>query len=130
MPVYTLESEVQGDDILFQLSVAQPEGPVKVLQQWIAETSNDATTAGLLAMGFMLPWQPIESAPKDGTWVMLDDVNDPDPMMCAFQWDEKENCWMSFAGNGWEGEPPTHWRPWPTRPPRPVLDGDIEETPA
>ncbi len=126
MPKYIIESEAMGDDILLRLSMESPDGAVRELTNWIAETSNAATTAGLQEMGFMLPWAPIADAPKDGTWVILADENDPDPLMVAFQWWRGDELtggsegpwegWMSHAGNPWEGAPPTHFRPWPANP--------------
>ena len=68
----------------------------------------------------MSGWQPIETAPKDNTRILLHDVY------------ERERPWATFVGawgtwihnDGWHSIPgayakrPTHWMPLP-EPPKP-----------
>lgn len=71
----------------------------------------------------MTDWQPIETAPRDGTevlvgvWAVFDEWDDGEhrpPIWCA---------WVSCAGpgddfgcEGWNGAPATHWQPLPEPP--------------
>jgi hypothetical protein len=67
------------------------------------------------------PWRPIETAPKDGRWMLIydsagpgpkrddDDYPDWPPVMTA-RW-ERENGWTG-EGRIWP-EDPTHWMPIP-----------------
>lgn len=82
----------------------------------------------------MSEWQPIDSAPKDGTWILLsggeinDDWNAPaDPPVVCGQWTNwlngdtiPEGRWQfAWYDGGFYGEyqNPTHWMPAP-KPPR------------
>lgn len=81
-------------------------------------------------------WQPIVSAPKDGSviilaneiavyagawspavkgdgwpWVLFEDINCHDPAGCCDHEDDER-----VACNGWTEEAPTHWMPLPTFP--------------
>lgn len=57
-------------------------------------------------------WQPIESAPKDGTYVVVYRPNLGRRAICVEQFDGTIWC----AGDGfWPGEP-THWMPLPALP--------------
>jgi hypothetical protein len=78
-------------------------------------------------------WQPIETAPRDGTQVLLyapgrltygawsepsttprikyQDGFAPEP-----EWDEFEPYWASWDGGFTEKAPPTHWMPLPPPP--------------
>jgi hypothetical protein len=64
----------------------------------------------------MTHWQPIETAPKDGTRVLL--YIDEDEGPCIGKWDidfwQKPN-WCMEAGDYWSGA--THWQPLPAPPP-------------
>ena len=52
---------------------------------------------------------PIESAPKDGTLVLLAKENDPKwPMRCRW--------WQGTHWRGWDCEDATHWQPLPAPP--------------
>ena len=54
-------------------------------------------------------WQPIETAPKDGTLVLLCKANDPGwPMRCR-RW--QEDHWR-----GQDADEATHWMPLPDPP--------------
>jgi len=78
----------------------------------------------------MMDWQPIETAPKDGTWVILgggktteepmgDDKVDVKRPVVAF-WNE--NSWKGWEFCYWDGawregyENPTHWMSLTTPP--------------
>ena len=71
----------------------------------------------------MMDWQPIETAPKDGTWLLLCggsivygwDGRDEPPVV-AGQWTNplKDGTWQfAWYDGGYNGEyeSPTHWRP-------------------
>lgn len=61
-------------------------------------------------------WLPIESAPRDGTWVLLGAVGVPDV------WSGKWHYVGPRAGSRWESLigrvpfEPTHWQPLPEPP--------------
>jgi hypothetical protein len=57
----------------------------------------------------MNDWQPIESAPKDGTEVL---VHDEGAVVIAW-WSEEHAAWME---HGPMKPPPQHWMPLPTPP--------------
>ena len=74
-------------------------------------------------------WQPIETAPKDGTWVLIYTVNVGDEVgqrnMCVAQWSNYLNGrtveprWMfAWFDGGYYGacDEPTHWMPLPLGP--------------
>lgn len=83
-----------------------------------------------------MEWQPIETAPKDGTEIILVRGN---RVTCGTWFDEREICaseyhangtylgnyetgevvpgqWMSWDGGFTDEAPPTHWMPMPTPP--------------
>lgn len=71
----------------------------------------------------MTEWQPIETAPKDGTWVMLHVVgNQPDLQSyvpeIAF-WIDDDQGWSCSHELQAFGKRPTHWIPLPTPPNQP-----------
>lgn len=57
-------------------------------------------------------WQPMGSAPKDGTRVLIV-LQGVDRAVVAF-WDGAT--WSTVDGNDWEGRAVTHWRPLPDPP--------------
>lgn len=66
-------------------------------------------------------WLPIETAPKDGTSVLLfmagGDGEDPNRTIAVGMWDKFDYCtmgWLMEAGDGWLS--PSHWMPLPTPP--------------
>jgi hypothetical protein len=93
-----------------------------------AEKAEDALTAQ--------GWQPIATAPKDGTWILLaggmcDDESDNQERIASGQWtnyrnnatDEKYGRWQfswNDGGCAGEYEYPTHWMPLPTAPKEPA----------
>lgn len=63
-------------------------------------------------MGGMDGWQPIDTAPKDGTWMLTCRQNDTDSVRIA-QWRAEGWC---DDGDGYtidERHWPTHWMPMP-----------------
>jgi len=70
----------------------------------------------------MSKWQPIETAPKDGTYILLlgDSGYTTTPHRVAV------GCWIEGYRDFWinhsndaftdDGEPPTHWMPLPEPP--------------
>ncbi len=64
-------------------------------------------------------WQPIESAPKDGTAVLATSAHmtgsNGEPVAWAAVFDQERNRWVAT----WDGEPlndATHWQPLPAPP--------------
>ena len=92
-----------------------------------APTSRGPTDAGLTARVLSSEWQPIETAPKDGTLLLLIMVGF-EPAVGAYYshgWDyQTEDCfaeydhWLAYLENRgvWK---PTHWMPLPTPPTNP-----------
>jgi hypothetical protein len=71
------------------------------------ESAQAALTAITDAGYRIVPgWQPIETAPKDGTLVLL---YLPDGLMACRRW--QDNHWR-----GWDSEDATHWMPLPAAP--------------
>ena len=91
-----------------------------------AEAKQNGYELGLLAAAREDGWQPIETAPKDGTWVLLagGDIDygwdDPSkPASVVGQWTADSECWQfAWYDGGFYGEyeTPTHWRPLPAPP--------------
>lgn len=78
-------------------------------------------------------WHPIETAPRDGTWILLaggtcdGDDGDYDGRPVVAQWTTRLNCrtdpkygrWQfAWYEGGYDGEyeDPTHWMPLPAQP--------------
>lgn len=64
-------------------------------------------------------WQPIETAPKDGTSIL---VAAPGGVVTEASWSSRDNGWFDAYGlreDPWEGNKlhPTHWMPLPEPPP-------------
>lgn len=62
----------------------------------------------------MSEWQPIETAPKDGTWFLAYEADVP---MYTAHWDE--DGWYDLE---WKCRP-THWMPLPEPPSGPSAQG-------
>ena len=68
-------------------------------------------------------WQPIETAPKDGTQLLTYwPGNEPhEGVVCTGRWDDYDERW-DFDAEGWSDEDyaeipqPTHWMPMPLPP--------------
>jgi hypothetical protein len=60
-------------------------------------------------------WQPIETAPKDGTRFWAYQESDEDKQYVCF-WENDFGNWEGWQTN-WDNEPePTHWMPLPAAP--------------
>jgi hypothetical protein len=57
-------------------------------------------------------WQPIETAPRDGTWVLCMWEEDETPYVAALMYD----CDRWYDADGDDYLDPTHWRPLPAPP--------------
>lgn len=55
-------------------------------------------------------WQPIETAPKDGTWIIGATPHGVTPLRWGVSWDDQH--WA----NGCVVYQPTHWMPLPAAP--------------
>ena len=101
-------------------------------------TFEQSIEAALDAVGFFSPaqdgWQPIETAPRDGTVILLAQGS-PWFSVAAGRWwpenpDEGERYpwWVADdcnddLVNGWQKDCPTHWRPLPA-PPSTEMEGE------
>lgn len=77
--------------------------------RWFLELETELRRIAALSTG----WQPIETAPKDGQWVMLWWPHwEQFPAFGYF-----ENCWHSQIAISSDNDPgPTHWQPLPAPP--------------
>ena len=82
-------------------------------------------------------WQPIETAPKDGTPILALDwlfhTNIPKPAIMYWGEDHRGGAWCDYASwedpaehTGWEYEMVSHWMPLPELPKNPFR-GTIEK---
>lgn len=97
-----------GDDVQAMINAVNVMESQSVLitklQQELAE-ANDAMSQA--------QWQPIESAPKDGTIVLLcADV----PWLIRMGYFEPDDRWYSIPQGSMENDQPTHWMPLPSPP--------------
>lgn len=58
-------------------------------------------------------WQPIETAPKDGTCVLVADTN---VWMAVARFWPGNSYWIEDAASGMRLNDPTHWLPLPEPP--------------
>lgn len=61
-------------------------------------------------------WQPIETAPKDGTWILLSGCSFGHNMRVGrwYFWSDTQGCdWSDYNNRGFK---PTHWMPLPEPP--------------
>lgn len=121
-----------------------PEQVAAINAMWMAETPEECSAAftefrrtGLQGMfgphAAMLDWQPIETAPRDGTWVLLTGglidygwYEDTQPQCVAGHFASlmpaPEGRWQfAWYDGGYLGEyeQPTHWMPLPAPPQAP-----------
>jgi hypothetical protein len=61
----------------------------------------------------MMEWQPIETAPKDGTWVLV--IDETDGAVEIAQWSVFFGRWK-LNGYGLFFDNPTYWIPLPSPP--------------
>ena len=64
----------------------------------------------------MTEWQPMETAPKDGTYIMAWGVSDCYDGPVAIYWHTRNECWASDPNEGWYEESILGWQPLPDRP--------------
>ena len=102
--------------------------------QAVNKYDYDALRAYAIALGARVAeWQPIETAPKDGTWVMvlcaksIQDSDLPEPCVFTDRWVSETNEWWEQVSENkkvkrlddnshWISyEDPTHWQPLPPR---------------
>lgn len=83
---------------------------------------TEANIAGNEALGStdgVPSWQPIETAPRDQSWVLLWS-RDCDPAFGVFRWDIEDDEWVSDEkADRWvesQSYGPTHWMPLPSPP--------------
>lgn len=71
-------------------------------------------------------WQPIASAPKDGTWVILSDGKTVAPAYWDSTYFGSDPMWIEYSHRAdyqkAEVENPTHWQPLPDPPQEPSHD--------
>lgn len=68
-----------------------------------------------------MDWQPIETAPRDGTYLCLYAPTRKEPFQCGcWIWETDDNDDPSdgtwWLGDGREDDQPTHWMPLPPPP--------------
>lgn len=56
-------------------------------------------------------WQPIETAPRDGTALLFSEEYRQQAVCC---WDDRRRCWGQYAGYAFSGA--SHWMPLPLPP--------------
>ncbi len=73
-------------------------------------------------------WQPIETAPKDGTWLLVYETNDSDGYQPTIhvvhwgirEWDGSGKTWVTMAlgpnPDTYDADRATHWMPLPEPP--------------
>jgi hypothetical protein len=83
-----------------------------------------------------MSWQPIETAPRDGTRILVYDPSESEggPVLAAY-WSDSvwwQDAWMVWdcRSDGWQVSP-THWMPLPSPPTgpdqRPGIGQDREQ---
>ena len=73
----------------------------------------------------MSAWQPIETAPKDGTWILVYEPHNYEPEVHIVRWAESDGwpngkTWLTeeYGGgpDGHSATDATHWMPLPDAP--------------
>jgi hypothetical protein len=88
------------------------------------DQAPNATPEAVCSTAMLGAWQPIETAPRDGTWVLLTGGEcfgeDDGERTVVAQWDEYGGGTWHFAwyDDGYYGAyyGPTHWMPLPAPP--------------
>lgn len=90
----------------------------KDLSQWIDESIDDAghTVEQLFSFDAPSDWEPIETAPKDGTYFL---GYEEDYGVHKCRWDKNHDGGVGGFRNTRHGWSPTHWQPLP-----PILDSN------
>ena len=104
----------QADSPLKAVSAEQRERvPAKVAVERIFAACEEAQPAVLAVPG----WRPIESAPKDGTVIILGYLPNPriDRHVYEGKWHELQGWWTSVNGFMVHNDA-THWMPLPAAP--------------
>ena len=81
----------------------------QIIDGWEQQADIQAYRSALALRG---DWQPIETAPKDGTWIVL--WVDSEPLVAG--WNANDGDWRLRWNDDWIQPPPTHWMPLPTPP--------------
>lgn len=66
-----------------------------------------------------MEWQPIETAPKDGTPILIYDPPFNDFLsyeIYVCSWDDYKAAWIEYSGECYAQYQPTHWMPLPLPP--------------
>lgn len=61
-------------------------------------------------------WQPIETAPKDGTDILLWPTRWPKKLVSAGYWNEGSSSWSLLGDLAFNPQSPTHWLPYASPP--------------
>jgi hypothetical protein len=65
----------------------------------------------------MSEWKPIETAPRDGTNIILVDADNTPPCLVIGLWSDKLHTWIvKWDLDPFEGYDATHWMPLPLPP--------------
>lgn len=86
--------------------------PKKWIRSWCEEKGIDARIQ--LVEGKIMEWQPIETAPKDGTEIILWNKSWQSPHSGYYGWRGWE---QAYECGPWKNQP-THWMPLPEPPKR------------
>jgi hypothetical protein len=68
----------------------------------------------------MTDWQPIETAPKDGTWLLVGEHRYAHPFVARWTEHPTGGYWQQDNQGVWDDDmgywQPTHWQPLPVPP--------------
>ena len=68
----------------------------------------------------MTEWQPIDTAPKDGTailiWPAKSSFTGDDTISYVVRWNDWKQGWIEASGEEYDTFYPTHWMPLPAPP--------------
>lgn len=116
-------------DPAWPIEQARYEGRQKALREMAVE-ALPALLDRIEALEAGLRWQPIESAPRDGSYMLIaTESHDGGMTVARFdpEWGD-DGWWMLDDGKNFEiplrGPEPTHWMPRPAPPARALLEGE------